>query len=71
MFAEAYQSGPSLEIFSPHGKDPLVAWKLTHASGVRKDFDKYVRGFVVHSDGGATKLQLPKDEKKGCTYLFT
>lgn len=72
MFSEAYQGGPSVEVFSPHGRDPLGSWKLTPAAQqhVQKEFDKNVRGYVFQCEGGSqSKLQLPKDDKKGRTFL--
>lgn len=70
MLSDSYQGGASIELFSPHGRDPMAACKVTNgAAGVRKEFDKHVRGFVVVCDGGPkTKLQFPIDEKKGCTH---
>lgn len=70
MLSDSYQGGASIELFSPHGRDPMAACKVTNgAAGVRKEFDKHVRGFVVVCDGGPkTKLQFPIDEKKGRTF---
>jgi hypothetical protein len=70
MLSDSYQGGASIELFSPHGRDPMAACKVTNgAAGVRKEFDKNVRGFVVVCDGGPkSKLQFPIDEKKGCMF---
>ncbi len=69
MFADSYQGGASVEIFSTLGKDPFGVWKISGGKQ-SKVFDKTVRGYVFVCEGGPqNKMTLPKDDKKGRTWL--
>eukprot|EP00742_Colponemidia_sp_Colp-10_P003627 GILJ01003861.1.p1 GENE.GILJ01003861.1~~GILJ01003861.1.p1 ORF type:complete len:847 (+),score=73.44 GILJ01003861.1:39-2543(+) len=63
MFESAYQGGPAFEIFSTQGSNPVALWKVT--AGIQKVLDKTVKGYVYSIDGTQSRMQLPKDEKKG------
>ena len=54
-----------MEVFSSQGRDPLHNTKVTNKKGVRKIYDKGVRGYVIYSSTSASaRLQLPKDDRK-------
>ena len=54
-----------MEVFSSQGRDPLHNTKVTNKKGVRKIYDKSVRGYVIYSSTSASaRLQLPKDDRK-------
>lgn len=57
-----FQGGPSLEIFSTQGKNPVELWKVPSV-GIKKDFDKNLKGYVYLCEGNGY-MQYPKDEKK-------
>ena len=62
----SYQNGTNVEIFNPSSKDALSIWKSTNVNSIKKDYDKFVRGYILILDGNSqNKIQLPKDEKKG------
>jgi len=62
MFANKFQGGPHVEVFSGQGSNPVADWKV--GAGVKKEFDKTVRSYVYAVDGGAqTRMQLPKSDK--------
>ncbi|PVD24826.1 hypothetical protein C0Q70_15312 [Pomacea canaliculata] len=64
MFKNEYQGGPYFEIFSPQGKELINHWKI--GSGVKKVFEKEVKGFVYVLEGtpSTTKMHIPKDSKQ-------
>ena len=62
MFKNAYHNGPAVEIFTTAGKDPLKSFKVDGQRGVKKSFDKTMKGSIYHLDGGA-KLQIPQRER--------
>ncbi|QDZ18510.1 flagellar-associated protein [Chloropicon primus] len=63
--SRSYQGGPYVEVFSSQGRDPLQNTKVTNKKGVRKIYDKSVRGYVIYSSTSASaRLQLPKDDRK-------
>eukprot|EP00002_Diphylleia_rotans_P013703 TRINITY_DN2673_c0_g1_i13.p1 TRINITY_DN2673_c0_g1~~TRINITY_DN2673_c0_g1_i13.p1 ORF type:complete len:241 (-),score=36.08 TRINITY_DN2673_c0_g1_i13:145-867(-) len=68
-FRSDYQNGPSFEIFSAQGSNPLHGWKVIHtgsANSVHKEFDKPTKSSVLVIEGSSqTRLQLPADDKKG------
>lgn len=47
MFQSAYQDGDCVEVFSPAGKDPAMAWKLMGKVG--RIYDKGVKGCVART----------------------
>nr|XP_055070194.1 uncharacterized protein C3orf67 homolog isoform X1 [Misgurnus anguillicaudatus] len=63
MFKNDYQGGPTVDIFSAQGKDPVAKWKLYGKPSITKVFDKEVKGFVYSLEGSSQthKMQLPKD----------
>ncbi|KAM6980722.1 protein CFAP20DC [Aplochiton taeniatus] len=66
MFKNEYQGGTVVEIFSAQGKDPVAKWKLCGAQpGIKKEFDKEVRGFVYCLEGNSQtiRMQMPKNGK--------
>ncbi|XP_076124767.1 protein CFAP20DC [Alosa pseudoharengus] len=68
MFKNEYQGGPVVEIFSAQGKDPVAKWKLSGGpSGISKEFDKEVKGFVYCLEGSSqtNRMQIPRDSKMG------
>jgi len=66
LFASEYQGGPSFEVFSSQGSNPLANWKVSNQKGVKKVYEKAVKGYVYTCHAGpANKLQLPKEERKG------
>ena len=61
----SYQGGPYVEVFSSQGRDPFHNTKVTNKKGVRKIYDKSVRGYVIYSSTSASaRLHLPKDDRK-------
>ena len=63
--SRSYQGGPFVEVFSSQGRDPLQNTKVTNKKGVRKIYDKGVRGYVIYSSTSASaRLQLPKDDRR-------
>ncbi|XP_072026449.1 protein CFAP20DC-like [Amphiura filiformis] len=66
MFKNVFQGGPSVEIFSSQGKDPLGKWKLMGSSSIQKVYEKKVKSYVHVLEGATTttKIQLPKDSKQ-------
>eukprot|EP00906_Rhabdomonas_costata_P026573 RCo037864 len=62
--AFSYQGGLCFEVFSPQGSKPLP-FKVACSKGVRREYDKGLRGTVVAIDGVTTqtKVQLPRDDK--------
>ncbi|XXQ32369.1 CFA20 domain-containing protein [Plasmodiophora brassicae] len=61
MFSSRYQGGAAVEIVDVVGTHPLAAWRVSHASAVRRVYDRAVRGYAHVMDGGPhTSLQLPK-----------
>eukprot|EP00667_Euglena_gracilis_P006408 EG_transcript_6458 len=52
------------EVFSPQGNKPLP-FKVLHSKGVRREFDKGLKGSILTIEGVTTqtKVQIPKDDK--------
>lgn len=61
MFKNAFHGGPSVEVFTTSGKNPLEKWKVTGT--VSKVFDSAVKGYIYNLDG-QSKIQIPKDDLK-------
>ena len=58
-----YQGGASVDVFDPKGSNPTQNWKVS--GPVQKVYDKAVKGYVFHCDGGPNaKMQLLKDERR-------
>ena len=55
-----------MEVFSSQGRDPLHNTKVTNKKGVRKIYDKGVRGYVIYSSctSASARLQLPRDDRR-------
>lgn len=68
--ASSYQGGPFVEAFSSSGSNPLVNCKLSGEKGVQKVYEKTVKGYVYTLTGAASKLQLPKDERKAPLHFL-
>lgn len=69
MFSSRYQGGAAVEIVDVVGTHPLAAWRVSHASAVRRVYDRAVRGYAHVMDGGPhTSLQLPKQSHQKCQY---
>ena len=60
MFVQAFHGGPSVEVFTAQGSNPLQGWKV--GGKPKKIYDKEVKSFVFDLDG-LTKMQVPKDER--------
>nr|XP_039265245.1 protein CFAP20DC-like [Styela clava] len=72
MYKNEYQGGPSVEILSCQGKDPLNKWRISGGSGAAKRiYEKDLKSFVYHLEGSTatSKLQLPKDGTKQTLFL--
>lgn len=71
MFKHDYQGGPYFEIFSAQGKDGLVNWKLVGSPGIKKVYEKEVKGFVYSLEGSSstTKMTLPKDLRQSLVLV--
>jgi len=67
-----YQGGPSMEIFSPQGTDPLKG--IAIKGRVKRQFDKDLKGYSLVCDGGAsTRVDIPNPRSKrslGITQRF-
>lgn len=59
-----------MEAFSSSGSNPLVNCKLSGEKGVQKVYEKAVKGYVYTLNGAASKLQLPKDERKAPLHFL-
>ena len=58
-----FQGGASVDVFDPKGSNPTQNWKLS--GPVQKVYDKAVKGYIFHCDGGPNaKMQLPKDDRR-------
>lgn len=69
MYKHEYQGGPTVEILSCQGKDPLQKWKISNSSGngtAGLAYEKNVKGYAVQLEGSTvtSKMQLPKTSKK-------
>ncbi|KAF6018199.1 C3orf67 [Bugula neritina] len=71
MFRNDYQGGNFFEIFSAQGKDPTSQWKLQGSAGIRKKFEKEVKGYVYTLEGAVatTKMVIPKDIKHSLSLV--
>ena len=66
----SYQGGPCVEVFSSQGRDPFCDCKITNKRGLRKIYDKGVRGYVIYSSVSASaRLQMPKSDRKSLKLL--
>eukprot|EP00516_Mucochytrium_quahogii_P002196 CAMPEP_0203751976 /NCGR_PEP_ID=MMETSP0098-20131031/5963_1 /ASSEMBLY_ACC=CAM_ASM_000208 /TAXON_ID=96639 /ORGANISM=" , Strain NY0313808BC1" /LENGTH=645 /DNA_ID=CAMNT_0050641945 /DNA_START=268 /DNA_END=2202 /DNA_ORIENTATION=+ len=66
-----YQGGPSCEIFSPQGTDPLHRQGVGAKGRVKRAFDKELKGYGLLVDGGpGTKVEFP-DQKSRKTLGLT
>lgn len=73
MFSNAFQSGTHVEVFDSKGTRPpysvnkeknefyLQLYRPSPANGVKRDFDKQVKGYLLELEGQTTKLIFPKD----------
>lgn len=68
MFKHEYQGGPTVEILSCQGKDPLQKWKISGSTNgtAQLTYEKNVKGYAVQLEGSTVtnKMQLPKNGKK-------
>lgn len=66
MFKNDYQGGAYFEIFSAQGKDVLANWKLVGGAGIKKVYEREVKGFIYSLEGttSTTKMTLPKDSRQ-------
>ena len=63
------RSRTMLNLFSPHGSNPLGNVKLSNPRNARVDFDRGVKANVLTLDGDltASRLQLPKEDRAGAS----
>lgn len=67
MYKHEYQGGPTVEILSCQGKDPLQKWKISNSNGTANlVYEKNVKGYAVQLEGSTvtSKMQLPKSNKQ-------
>lgn len=63
----SFQGGPTFEIFTAQGRNPLANWKVVPQTAAKKVFDQTLKANVFVLEGGPTALmQAPKEEKKSC-----
>ncbi|KAJ3033232.1 hypothetical protein HK097_004931, partial [Rhizophlyctis rosea] len=69
MFKTDFQGGPAFEIFSSQGSGtPILNWKLTSKSFIKRVYEKDLKGFCYHCEK-LGKFSLPKDDKQS-VYLI-
>lgn len=64
MFKNEYQGGPTVEILTAQGKDPLSKWRVSgNPNFLKRQYEKEVKSNIYSFEGSTTtcKLQLPKD----------
>lgn len=59
-----YQGGPTVELLSLTGGKDAAFEGWTVNGGVKRLYDKSVRGFVAGVDGSGAALQLPKTSRQ-------
>ena len=67
-----FQGGPSFDVFSIQGKDPLAKLKVHGpSSAVRKEFDSALRTFILnlHGDSARSRIEYPKNSSKQSLHL--
>ncbi|XP_014778712.1 protein CFAP20DC isoform X1 [Octopus bimaculoides] len=71
MYKNEYQGGSFFEIFSSQGKDATANWKLVGGSGIRKIYEKEVKGYIYNLEGSTstTKMILPKDSRQSLVLI--
>ncbi|XP_048252826.1 protein CFAP20DC-like [Haliotis rufescens] len=71
MFRNDFQGGPYFEIFSAQGKDSTSHWKLQNGPGIKKLYEKEVKGYVYTLEGtsATTRIQLPRDSRHSLTLI--
>ncbi|XP_046548599.1 protein CFAP20DC-like [Haliotis rubra] len=71
MFRHDFQGGPYFEIFSAQGKDSTSHWKLQNGTGIKKLYEKEVKGYVYTLEGtsATTRIQLPRDSRHSLTLI--
>jgi hypothetical protein len=66
----SYQGGPFVDVFSSSGSNPLVNCKLAGEKGIQKVYETAVKGYIYTLTGAASKLLLPKDERKSSLHFL-
>ena len=61
MFKNSYQSGNSIELFTPGDKKRI--WKVTGKT-LPKVYEKSVKSFIVALEGSNIKLSIPGNDKE-------
>ena len=74
VFSKSFnlQGGPSFDVFSIQGKDPLAKLKVHGpSSAVRKEFDGALRTFILNlqGDSARSRIEYPKNSSKQSLHL--
>ena len=63
MYRNAFQKGPSVDVFSPTGTKPCKHWKLQ--GQISRQFDRDIIGLGINLNGGSStsKMSLPQTSR--------